>query len=131
MTEIKSFLGLAGYYRRFVLDFSKIITLMSSLTQKNKKFEWNDQYEESFQKLKEYLITAPVLHLPSGNEDFIIYYDASRVSLGCVLMQNGRVITYASRQLKKYEANYPTHDLEMAAVVFALKKWTHYLYGAK
>ena len=71
--------------------------------------------------LKDLLTTAPVLTLPSGEEGFAVYCDASRVGLGCVLMQNGRVIAYASRQLKKHEQNYPTHDLEMAAVVFALK----------
>ncbi len=94
---------------------------MTRLTQKNKKFEWSDECEESFKKPKECLISALVLALPSSNEDFTIYYDASRVGLGYVLMQKGRVIAYALRQLKKHKANYPTHDLEMAVVVFALK----------
>ena len=85
--------------------------------------------ENSFQLLKEKLTTAPVLILPNGEDKFTIYYDASRVGLGCVLMQNGRVVAYASRQLKKHEQNYPTHDLEMAVVIFALKIWRHYLYG--
>ena len=79
--------------------------------------------------LKDLLTTTPVLTLPSGDEGFVVYCDASRVGLRCVLMQNGRVVAYASRQLKKHEQNYPTHDLEMAAVVFALKTWRHYLYG--
>ncbi|KAD6455060.1 hypothetical protein E3N88_09766 [Mikania micrantha] len=81
--------------------------------------------------LKEKLTQAPILALPDGNDDFVVYADASRQGLGCVLMQRGRVIVYASRQLKIHEANYPTHDLELAAVVFALRIWRHYLYGVK
>ena len=87
--------------------------------------------EESFEELKKRLISAPVLALPTSDEDFTVFCDASRVGLGCVLMQNERVITYASRQLKKHKLNYPTHDLEMVAVIFALKMWRHYLYGVK
>ena len=79
--------------------------------------------------LKDLLTIAPVLTLPSGDDGFTVYCDVSRVGLGCVLMQNGRVVAYASRQLKKHKHNYPTHDLEMAAVVFVLKIWRHYLYG--
>ncbi|XP_050222329.1 uncharacterized protein LOC126672422 [Mercurialis annua] len=130
VTEIRSFLGLAGYYRRFVQDFSRISAPMTKLTQKGVKFEWTDKCEASFEKLKEILTTAPVLALPSGIEGFTVYCDASRIGLGCVLMQHGKVIAYASRQLKKHEVNYPTHDLELVAVVFALKIWRHYLYGA-
>ena len=129
VTEILSFLGLASYYRRFVKNFSKIIAPLMQQTQKNVKFQWSDACEESFQKLKTCLTTAPVLVLPSSSGGFLVYCDASRVGLGCVLMQHCRVIAYASRQLKKHEQNYPTHDLEMAAVVFALKIWQHYLYG--
>ena len=121
VTEIRSFLGLAGYYRRFVQDFSRIAAPLTKLTQKNVKFEWNEACENSFQLLKERLTTAPVLTLPSGVDGFAVYCDASRIGLGCVLMQNGRVVAYASRQLKIHEKNYPTHDLELAAVVFALK----------
>ena len=117
VTEIKSFLGLAGYYRRFVQNFSKIAAPITKLTQKNKKFVWSNQCEESFEELKRRLTTAPVLALPVSNEDFTVFCDASRVGLGCVLMQQDRVIAYASRQLKKHELNYPTHDLEMAAVI--------------
>ena len=131
VTEIRSFLGLAGYYRRFVQDFSKIAAPLTRLTRKNQKFLWTDQCEESFEELKKRLTSAPVLALPSSGEDFTVFCDASRVGLGCVLMQNERVIAYASRQLKKHELNYPTHDLEMAAVIFALKMWRHYLYGVK
>uniref|UniRef100_A0A2C9W6D4 RNA-directed DNA polymerase n=1 Tax=Manihot esculenta TaxID=3983 RepID=A0A2C9W6D4_MANES len=131
VTEIKSFLGLAGYYRRFVQNFSKIAAPMTKLTKKNQRFEWSDQCEESFEELKRRLTSAPVLALPVSNEDFTVFCDVSRVGLGCVLMQNDRVIAYASRQLKKHELNYPTHDLEMAAVIFALKMWRHYFYGVK
>ncbi|KAH9705011.1 Endonuclease [Citrus sinensis] len=130
VTEVRSFLGLAGYYRRFVEGFSKIAIPLTRLTRKNAKFQWNDDCEKSFQELKACLTSAPVLTLPSGNEGFVVYSDASRQGLGCVLMQHGKVVAYASRQLKKHEQNYPTHDLELAAVVFALKIWRHYLYGA-
>lgn len=130
-TEVRSFMGLAGYYRRFVKDFSKIATPLTKLTRKNQKFEWDDKCEESFQELKQRLVTAPVLALPDDQGNFVIYSDASHKGLGCVLMQHGKVIAYASRQLKPHEQNYPTHDLELAAVVFALKIWRHYLYGEK
>ena len=129
VTEIRSFLGLAGYYRRFVENFSRISAPLTKLTQKNVKFQWSEACEKSFLELKQRLTTAPVLAVPSGSGGYTVYCDASRVGLGCVLMQNGKVIAYASRQLKKHEQNYPTHDLEMAAVVFALKIWRHYLYG--
>ncbi|CAH9114854.1 unnamed protein product [Cuscuta epithymum] len=130
VTEVRSFLGLAGYYRRFVKDFSKIARPLTNLTKKTTKFQWNEDCEAAFQELKKRLTTAPVLTLPSGTEGFDIYSDASKKGLGCVLMQNRKVVAYASRQLKVHEVNYPTHDLELAAVVFALKIWRHYLYGA-
>ncbi|WMV45946.1 hypothetical protein MTR67_039331 [Solanum verrucosum] len=128
-TNIRSFLGLAGYYRRFVEGFSSIASPLTKLTQKKVKFQWSDDCEKSFAELKTRLTTAPVLTLPEGSDGYVIYCDASRVGLGCVLMQRGKVIAYASRQLKVHERNYPTHDLELAAVVFALKIWRHYLYG--
>ncbi|WMV13766.1 hypothetical protein MTR67_007151, partial [Solanum verrucosum] len=99
-TEVRSFFGLAGYYR-------------------------------SFQELKDKLTSAPVLTLPEGLEGYAVYCDASGVGLGCVLMQHGKVIAYASRKLRKHEKNYPTHDLELATVVHALKIWRHYLYGVQ
>ena len=129
VTEIRSFLGLAGYYRRFVEGFSHLAMPLTRLTQKGAKFEWTGKCEESFQELKKRLVSAPILTIPSGSGGFTIYSDASRKGLGCVLMQHGKVVAYASRQLKPYEQNYPTHDLELAAVVFALKIWRHYLYG--
>ena len=131
VSEIRSFLGLAGYYRRFVEGFSKLASPLTHLTRKNVKFQWNDNCEKSFEELKHRLITAPILSIPSGSGGFVVYSDASKNGLGCVLMQNGKVIAYASRQLKEYEKKYPTHDLELAAVVFALKIWRHYLYGEK
>ena len=130
VTEVQSFLGLAGYYRRFIEGFSKIAGPLHGLTRKGVKFEWTDRCEGSFQTLKERLTSAPVLTLPEGNEGFEVYSDASYQGLGCVLMQHKRVVAYASRQLKKHELNYPTHDLELATVIFALKTWRHYLYGA-
>ena len=131
VTEIRSFLGLAGYYRRFVQGFSSIAAPLTKLTRKNVPFIWTDHCEESFQELKKRLTTAPILTLPSGSGGFVIYTDASNVGLGCVLMQNDKVVAYGSRQLKEHEKNYATHDLELAAVVFALKMWRHYLYGEK
>ena len=121
MTEVRSFLGLSGYYRRFIEGFSKIAGPLHCLTRKGVKFEWTGRCEGSFQTLKEKLTSAPVLTLPEGNEGFEVYSDASHQGLGCVLMQYKRVVAYASRQLKKHELNYPTHDLELAAVIFALK----------
>ncbi|GJS10242.1 putative reverse transcriptase domain-containing protein [Tanacetum coccineum] len=130
-TEIRQFLGLAGYYRRFIEGFSKIAKPMTKLTQKKIKFDWSDKAEAAFQLIKQKLCSAPILALPEGNEDFIAYCDASIKGLGAVLMQREKVIAYASRQLKIHEKNYTTHDLELGAVVFALKIWRHYLYGTK
>ncbi|GJV79994.1 putative reverse transcriptase domain-containing protein, partial [Tanacetum coccineum] len=128
-TEIRQFLGLAGYYRRFIEGFSKIAKPMTKLTQKKVKFEWGDKQEAAFQLSKQKLCSAPILALPEGSEDFIAYCDAYKKGLGAVLMQREKVISYASRQLKIHEKNYTTHDLELGAVVFALKIWRHYLYG--
>ncbi|KAL0549938.1 hypothetical protein IC582_014433 [Cucumis melo] len=131
VSEVRSFLGLAGYYRRFVENFSRIATPLTQLTRKGAPFVWSKACEDSFQNLKQKLVTAPVLTVPDGSGNFVIYSDASKKGLGCVLMQQGKVVAYASRQLKSHEQNYPTHDLELAAVVFALKIWRHYLYGEK
>ncbi|KAL0403807.1 UNVERIFIED_CONTAM: Transposon Ty3-I Gag-Pol polyprotein [Sesamum radiatum] len=131
VTEIRSFLGLAGYYRKFVEGFSRIALLLNRLTQKRIKFEWDQACDDSFKELKQRLASAPVLTLPTEVGSFTIFSDASKNGLGCVLMQGDKVMAYASRQLKPYEQNYPTHDLELAAVVFALKIWRHYLYGEK
>ncbi|WVZ90355.1 LOW QUALITY PROTEIN: hypothetical protein U9M48_036664, partial [Paspalum notatum var. saurae] len=129
VTEIRSFLGLAGYYRRFIDNFSKIAKPMTELTKKNVKFEWSPQCEKAFQTLKSRLTSAPILTQPDITKSFDIYCDACRTSLGCVLMQEGRVIAHASHQLKPAEEHYPTHDLDLAAVVHALKIWRQYIMG--
>ncbi|WVZ64083.1 hypothetical protein U9M48_013652 [Paspalum notatum var. saurae] len=121
VTKIRSFLGLARCYRRFIENFSKIAKLMTELLKDKVSFEWNDEREKSFQCLKDKLTTTPVLTLPDLQKDFVVYCDASRKGMGCVLMQDNRVVSYASRQLRAHEENYPTHDLELAAVVHALK----------
>ena len=129
--EVRSFLSLAGYYRRFVKGFSIIASSLTKLLRKGVKFEWSDKCQNSFEQLKEMLVEAPVLMQPTSGKEYILYSDASSIGLGCVLMQDEKVVTYASKQLKPREQNYPTHDLELAAVVFALKIWQHYLYGEK
>ncbi|GJU98976.1 putative reverse transcriptase domain-containing protein [Tanacetum coccineum] len=130
-TEVRQFLGLAGYYRRFIEGFSLIAKPLTKLTQKNKTYEWGEEEEEAFQLLKDKLCSAPILALPEGSEDFVVYCDASLKGYGAVLMQREKVIAYASRQLRTHEENYMTHDLELGAVVFALRLWRHYLYGVK
>ena len=127
--QVRSFLGLASYCRRFVENFSKIAKPLTDLLHKDKKFEWTPKCQESFQMLKDKLTSAPVLAPPDTHKDFVIYCDASRQGLGCVLMQERKVIAYGSRQLRPHEENYPTHDLELAAVIYALKLWRHYLLG--
>ncbi|GKD29287.1 putative nucleotidyltransferase, ribonuclease H [Tanacetum coccineum] len=115
-TEVRQFMGLAGYYRRFIEGFSLIAKPLTKLTQKNKRFEWGADEDEAFQKLKQDLCTAPILALPEGPDDFVVYCDASLKGYGAVLMQRDKVIAYASRQLKTHEENYTTHDLELGAV---------------
>ena len=129
VSEIRSFLGLAGYYRRFIEGFSRLALSLTTLTRKGQTFVWNAECERSFVALKERLTTTPVLILPDPKQTFVVYCDASKMGLGGVLMQRGQVVAYASRQLKVHERNYPTHDLELAAVVFTLKLWRHYLFG--
>ncbi|GKD06655.1 zinc finger, CCHC-type, retrotransposon gag domain protein [Tanacetum coccineum] len=119
--EIRSFSSLAGYYRRFIQDFFKIASSLTKLTRKNTHFEWSREQEEAFATLRKKLCEAPILVIPKGTEDMVVYSDASYSGLRCVLLQRGKVISYASRQLKKHKENYPTHDLEFAVVVFALK----------
>ncbi|GJY18074.1 putative reverse transcriptase domain-containing protein [Tanacetum coccineum] len=130
-TEVRSFLGLARYYRRFIKNFSKIAKSLTILTQKSKTFDWGEEQELSFQTLKDKLCNALILSLLDGPEDFMVYCDASGIGLDCVLMQRGKVIAYASRQLRIHEQNYSTHDLKLGAVMFALKIWRHYLHGTK
>ena len=131
VTEVRSFLGLEGYYRRFVKGFSVIASSLTKLLRKEVKFELTNKCQNSFEHLKEMLVEAPVLAQPTSSKEDTLYSDALRIGLGYVLMQDGKVVAYASRQLKPHEQNYPTHDLELVAVVFALKIWRHYLYGEK
>ncbi|GKA65663.1 reverse transcriptase domain-containing protein [Tanacetum coccineum] len=130
-SKVHSFLGLARYYRLFIKKFYKIAKSLTILTQKSKTFNWGEEQEKAFQTLKDKFCNAPVLALPDGPEDFVVYCDASDLGSGYVLMQKGKVIAYASRQLKIHEKKYTTHDLDLGAVVFVLKIWRHYLYGTK
>ncbi|XP_016173826.1 uncharacterized protein LOC107616377 [Arachis ipaensis] len=129
MTEVRSLLGLAGYYRRFIEGFSRIALPMTKLTRKEVPFVWTSECEERFQTLKQKLTSAPILILLEPHEPFEVYCDASLKGLGCMLMQHWNVVVYVSRQLRLHEVNYPTHDLKLAAIVFALKIWRHHLYG--
>ena len=131
VTEVRSFSGFAGYYRRFVKGFSMTATPMTRLLQNNVRFEWSEKYQASFEKLKAFLTKAPVLTQSTYGKEYVIFRDASLNGLGCVLMQEGKVVAYASKQLKPHEKNYPMHDLELAAIVFTLKIWRHYLCGEK
>jgi hypothetical protein len=127
--QIHSFLGLAGYYRRFIPDFSRIAKPMTELLKKGVKLVWSEECDKSFNTLREHLTLAPVLTQQDMSKPFKVFYDASGTALGCVLMQENRVIAYASRVIQPHEKSYPTHDLELAAVVHALKLWRHYLMG--
>jgi hypothetical protein len=127
VTQIRSFLKLAGYYRRFIPNFYKIAKPMTQLLEKEVKFKWRPQCEEAFLTLKKLLTTAPVLAQPDIEKLFDVYCDASDMGIRGVLMQDGHVIAYASRQLQRHEEHYPTHDLELLAVIHTLKVWRHYL----
>lgn len=128
--EIRSFLGLAGYYRRFIKGFSKLALSLTQLNRKGQARVWNVQCEESFQELNKRLTLAPVLIFPSPSESFVVYCDASKMGLGGVLMQTSQVVAYSSRKLKFYERNYPTHGLELSSVIFMLTIWRYYLFGS-
>jgi hypothetical protein len=127
--QIRSFLGLADYYRRFIPDFSRIAKPMTELLKKGAKFDWVQKCKDAFHTLRHHLTTTSVLAQPDNGKPFDVYCDASGTGLGCVLMQDNWAIAYASRALRPHEQNYPTHDLELAAVVHALKMWRHYLMG--
>jgi hypothetical protein len=131
ISDIRSFLGLAGYCRRFIEGFSKISKRMTELLAKGNTFEWTPRRETNFQELNKRLTMAQVLTIPNMEKLFSIYCDASGQGLGCVLMQDGHVVAYASRQLRKHEEKYPTHDLVLAVVVHALKIWRHYIIGKR
>jgi hypothetical protein len=129
VSEVRSFLGLAGYYRRFIPNFFKIVKPITELLKKGNKYLWSEACDEAFKHLKKLLTTSPVLAQPDTTKPFDVHCDASGTGLGCVLMQEGRVISYSSRQLRRHEGHYPTHDLELATVVVALWTWRHYLLG--
>jgi hypothetical protein len=129
VSEVRSFLGLAGYYRRFIPNFSKITNPITELLKKGNKYVWSDACDEAFKNLKKLLTTSPVLAQPDTDKPFDVYCDAFGTGLGGVLMQEGRVISYSSRRLRHHEEHYPTHDLELAVVVMALRMWRHNLLG--
>jgi hypothetical protein len=131
VSEVRSFMGLPGYYRRFIVGFSKISHPITSLQKKGTKFEWTPKCEENFNLLKELLTSAPMLKIFDPNESFVVCTDVCKEGLGGVLMQNGHVIGYESRKLKEHEMNYATHDLELAAIVHTLRMWRHYLMGKR
>src|SRR3954452_4940875 len=136
ITEARGFIGLASYYRRFIQNFSEMTRPITELFQKGVKYEWNKIREENFQKLKEKLTTIPVLAYPNFEKEFILYTDASGYALGAVLSQedtNGKehVIQYATRSLSKAEQVYSTTEQECLAVVWAINKFHHYIYGKK
>jgi hypothetical protein len=121
--EVRSFMGLAGYYKRFIGGLSKIAHPITSLQRKGMKFQWMSDFERIFQHLKQLLTSAPILRIADPNKDFIVCTDECNEELGGVLSQNGFVICYESRKLKEHERNYATHDLELASIVHALRKW--------
>jgi hypothetical protein len=129
VSEVRSFLGLASYYRRFILNFSKITKPVIELLKKENKYVWSDACDEAFKYLKKLLTTSPVLAQPDTTKPFDVYCDAFGTSLGGVLVQEGQVISYSSRQLRRHEEHYPTHNLELAVVVMVLRAWRHYLLG--
>jgi hypothetical protein len=131
VTEMRSFMGLAGYYKRFIELFLKIAHPITSLQRKGVKFQWTLDHEKSFQHLKQILKSAPILRIADPNEYFIVCTYACNEGIGVFLSQNGFVICYESRKLKEHERNYATHDLELAAIVHALRKWRHYLMGKR
>ena len=131
VTDVRSFMGITGYYRRFIEGFSRIANPITSLQKKGKKFNWNQKCEDSFKKFKNLLITTPILRIADPNKYFIVCTDACNADLGGVLTQEGRAISYESRKLKVHEKNYATYDLELAAVIHALKMWRHHLIGRK
>jgi hypothetical protein len=127
--QIRSFLGLARYYRQFIPNLSKIAKPMTELLKKGLKFVWSEACDKAFHTLREHLTLAPVLTQPNMTKPFEVFCDSSGTSLGSVLLQERRVIAYASQALRPPEKNYPTHDLELAVVIHALKIWRHYLMG--
>jgi hypothetical protein len=131
VVEFRSFMGLVGYYIRFIIGFLRIAHCITSLQRKEKKFHWTEECEKSFQRLKHLLTSTPILRIADPNMDFVVCTDACKEGLGGVLSQDGFVICYESRKLKEHEKNYATHNLELAAIIHALRKWRHYLMGRR
>ena len=131
ISEIRGFLGITGWYRIFVKDYALIAAPLTELLKKGIRIQWRPEHESSFAELKGYLISAPILKLPDFSKEFEVVTDASKLALGGVLTQEGRPVAYTSRKLRDHEKNYPTHDLELLAVIHALKLWRHYLLGSK
>src|ERR1044072_4351650 len=126
----QKFCRIGWILQSFIKDYAKLTSPLTQLTKKNQPFAWTEKCEASFQELKKRLTTAPVLALPMEGELYDVYCDASHNGLGCVMMQQGKAVADASRHLKIHEKNYPTPDLELAAIVYALKIWRHHLYGS-
>ena len=124
-------MGLASYYRRFITGFSMTAHPITFLQRKEKKFQWTEECERSFQRLKQLLTSDPILRIEDPTEDFVVCTDACKEGLGGALIQNGFVVCYESRKLKEHERFYATHDLELATVIHALRKWRHYLMGRR
>eukprot|EP00253_Pinus_taeda_P025715 PITA_25715 len=131
VVDIRSFMGLAGYYRRFVEGFSRIAYPITSLQKKGKAFKWTAECQQSFDRLKHLLTIAHILSIVDPNKDYVVCTDASKEGVGGVLMQEGKVIAYESRKLKDHEQKYSAYDLELTVVIHALKMWRHYLLGRK
>jgi hypothetical protein len=129
VSEARSFLGLTGYYRRFILNFSMVAKPITELLKKGNKYIWNDACDEAFKVLKKLLTTSPSLTQSDITKPFDVYCDASGTGLGGDLIQEGILISYFTKQIRRHEEHYPTYDLELAAVVMALKTWRHYLLG--
>jgi len=110
-------MGFAGYYRRFIKGFSRIAHPITSLQRKGVKFEWTQKCEESFQRLKEFLMRAPILKIADPNKDCVVWTDACKEGIGGILTQEGHIICYEYRKLKEHERNYATHDLELVAML--------------
>ena len=131
VTDVRSFIRITSYYWRFIEGFSRIANPITSLQKKGKKFDWNQKCEASFKKLKTLLTNAPILRIVDPNKEFVVCTDACNDGLGSVLTQEGHVIPYEFRKLKIHEKNYATYDLELAAIIHALKMWRHHLIRKK
>lgn len=131
VADIRSFMGLTSYYRRFVEGFSRVAYLITSLQKKGREFKWTPEFQRSFEQFKHFLTTTPILSIVDPNKDYGVCTDTSKEGVGGVLMQEGKVIVYESRKLKEHEHKYSAYDLELTVIIHALKMWRHYLMGRK